>query len=70
ENEKSFVISFDVKFTDKSQSFEVLLVDSDGGKKELPWTKRYLIGQSVIDSRVKRGNDICYSFFKASSMTS
>lgn len=41
ENEKSLVISFDVKFTDKSQSFEVLLVDSDGGKKELPWTKRY-----------------------------
>lgn len=41
ENEKSLVICFDVKFTDKNQSFEVLLVDSDGGKKELPWTKRY-----------------------------
>ena len=47
ENEKSLVISFDVKFTDKNQSFEVLLVDSDGGKKELPWTKRYDIKASA-----------------------
>ena len=39
--EKSLVISFDVKFTDKSQSFEILLVDSDGGEYELPWSKRY-----------------------------
>lgn len=40
-NKNSLVISLNVKFTDKSQSFEILLTDSDGGKKELPWTKRY-----------------------------
>ncbi len=41
ENVDSLVVCLDVKFTDKSQSFEVLLQDSDFGRKELPWSKHY-----------------------------
>lgn len=40
-NKNSLAVCFDVKFTDKSQTFEILLVDSDGGKNELPWSKRH-----------------------------
>ena len=39
----SLTLSFFVKFTGKSQSFNIFLQDSDEGEENLPWKKGYTI---------------------------
>ena len=39
----SLAISFSVKFTDKSQSFNLFLQDTDEGEANLPWKKGYTL---------------------------
>ena len=43
EQHVSLTLSFSVKFTDKSQSFNVFLQDSDEGEENLPWKKGYTL---------------------------
>ena len=39
----SLTLSFSVKFTDKSQSFNIFLQDTDEGEANLPWKKGYTV---------------------------
>lgn len=43
EQHDSITLSFSVKFTDKSQSFNVFLQDTDEGEANLPWKKGYTV---------------------------
>ena len=46
DNADNMTISLSVKFSTPRQVFELILLDSDGGEKELPWSKSCLIRAS------------------------